>query len=504
MRIRTALVSVFDKTGLTPLLYKLDSLGVELISTGGTHDFILSLGLKAARVEDLTGYPGIFGGRVKTLHPMVFGGILQRRNHPSDKREAENYGIPSIDMVIVDLYPFEDTVASGASDPEIIEKIDIGGISLIRASAKNHQDVLIVPSREYYAEVLNVLETGGGEIEYPTLRSFAMRAFDVSAHYDAAIHAWFLGNEMPAGLRIEAGSGRSLRYGENPHQKGVFYGKLDEIIRQLHGKELSYNNLLDIDAAVQLISDFEEPTVAILKHNNACGLASRPDLRMAWNAALAADPVSAYGGIIITNRTVDTACAEGIDTIFCEVLIAPAYHEQALEILKRKKNRIILELLPARLPGTLVKSALNGYLSQERDTRTETLEDIKPVSNKPLEPGQIADLLFANIIVKHTKSNAIVLVKDKQLLASGTGQTSRVDALRQAIAKAQSFGFDLQGAAMASDAFFPFADSIEIAHQAGINAVIQPGGSIRDQESIDYCNQHGIAMAFTGIRHFKH
>jgi len=503
MKIRNALVSVFDKEGLEPILQALHSLGIGLISTGGTHEYIRSIGLDALKVEDITGFPSIFGGRVKTLHPHIFGGILYRRDHPSDLSETEKYMVHPIDLVIVDLYPFEETVSSGASDEEIIEKIDIGGISLIRAAAKNYKHVLIVPAKTFYSDLLDILKQGQGEVDDQTLLTFAKRAFDVTAHYDSAIHAWFPSQEADV-FRVEARPGRGLRYGENPHQKGQFFGELDKLLTQLHGKELSYNNLLDIDAALRLIREFEEPSIAILKHNNACGLASRESLSEAWEAALAADPISAFGGIIAANREIDVETATGIDTIFCEVVMAPSFQDEAFEILKRKKNRILLLTTEESLAEVQVKTALNGFLVQDSDSKKERAEDLKPATDISPSPEQVHDLLFANIIVKHTKSNAIVLVKNRQLLASGTGQTSRVDALKQAIAKAESFGFDLKGAVMASDAFFPFADSVEIAQSAGITAVIQPGGSVRDQDSIDFCNKHGMAMAFTGIRHFKH
>ncbi|MCX6227238.1 MAG: bifunctional phosphoribosylaminoimidazolecarboxamide formyltransferase/IMP cyclohydrolase [Bacteroidia bacterium] len=503
-QIGCALISVFHKDNLDGILTRLHQLGIALISTGGTADFIESLSLPVQRVELLTGYPSILGGRVKTLHPKVFGGILARRDNESDLESLKSWDIPEIDLVIVDLYPFEQTVESGALLPEIIEKIDIGGISLIRAAAKNYEDVLIVPSREYYPKLTSLLEEKNGVTSLSDRYEFAASAFAVSSGYDCAISN-YLGGKHSLHFRAAAGSGQTLRYGENPHQKGIFYGNLDQIFEQIHGKEISYNNLLDIDAAIALIDEFDETTFGILKHNNACGIASSGSLTEAWKKALAADPISAFGGILIANKPIDSATAEEINSLFFEIIIAPGYAEQALSILRQKKNRIILMRKPVSLTGTQqFRSLLNGVLMQDRDLRKEAPEDLKVVTH--VHPGakEVEDLLFANKLVKHTKSNAIVLVKDKQLLASGTGQTSRVDALRQAIAKAQSFGFDLNGAVMASDAFFPFADSVEIAHQAGVGSVIQPGGSVRDQDTIDYCNIHGLSMVFTGIRHFKH
>lgn len=503
-QIGSALISVYHKDNLDEILTRLHQLGVSLISTGGTADFIESLNLPVQRVELLTGYPSILGGRVKTLHPKVFGGILARRDNKSDLESLKSWDIPEIDLVIVDLYPFEQTVASGAMLPEIIEKIDIGGISLIRAAAKNYEDVLIVPSRGYYPQFMSLLEEKVGMTTLSDRYEFAVAAFAVSSGYDSAISN-FLAKENPVNFRNAAGPGHHLRYGENPHQKGTFYGDLNQIFEQIHGKEISYNNLLDIDAAISLIDEFKSTTFGILKHNNACGIASDESLTLAWKKALAADPVSAYGGILITNKPVDASTAEEINTLFFEIIIAPGFDEKALALLKQKKNRIILVRKPA---GSTTKvqfrSLLNGVLVQDRDLHTELPEDLRVVTQVRPKAGEIEDLLFANILVKHTKSNAIVLVKDKQLLASGTGQTSRVDALKQAIAKAQNFGFDLNGAVMASDAYFPFADSVEIADQAGVSSVIQPGGSVRDQETIDYCNIHGLSMVFTGVRHFKH
>ena len=502
-QISSALLSVYSKNGLDRIVLKLHELGVTLYSTGGTQNFIQELGIPVTAVETLTSYPSILGGRVKTLHPKVFGGILGRREIEEDLAQLSEYQIPEIDLVIVDLYPFEETVRLGAADPEIIEKIDIGGISLIRAAAKNHKDVLVVASRDQYESLLEVLETGKGATSPEQRRAFATEAFNISSHYDAEIFTYF-DNGRDSALKLSETKAKTLRYGENPHQVGRFFGDLDALFEQLHGKEISYNNLLDIDAAVGLISEFEETTFAVMKHNNACGLASRERLVDAWTAALAGDPVSAFGGVLITNRTIDAATAEEMHKIFFEVVIAPGYDADALEILKQKKNRIILVQKETGIQGKTVRTILNGVILQDRDQATESGSDMKPVTNT--EPGeeQLGDLVFANKIVKHTKSNAIVLAKNRQLVASGVGQTSRIDALKQSIEKAQHFGFELQDAVMASDAFFPFADSVEIAGKAGITAVVQPGGSVRDQESIDYCNAHGMAMVFTGIRHFKH
>ena len=503
-QIRSALISVYHKDRVDEIAIRLNQLGVSLISTGGTAEFIESLGLPVQKVESLTGYPSILGGRVKTLHPKVFGGILARRNEPGDRESLEKFEIPEIDLVIVDLYPFEQTVASGAELPEIIEKIDIGGISLIRAAAKNYQDVLIVPSAAYYSQLLNLLEEKKGVTSVEDRYRFAVGAFAVSSGYDTAIHNHLAGT-VPSSFRKGAEPARSLRYGENPHQNGTFFGDFDGMFEQLHGKEISYNNLLDIEAAIGLIDDFSDTTFAVIKHNNACGIASRPVLQEAWKHALAADPLSAYGGILVANAPLDRATAEEVNQLFFEIIITPGYEPAALDILKCKKNRIILVRKPGvKASAVQFRSLLNGVLVQDRDLKREEPSDLKVVTSTLPTAREIEDLLFANILVKHTKSNAIVLAKDKQLLASGTGQTSRVDALKQAIAKAQNFGFDLNGAVLASDAYFPFADSVEIAYQVGIRTVIQPGGSIRDQDTIDYCNLHGVAMVFTGIRHFKH
>ncbi|MDU1903831.1 MAG: bifunctional phosphoribosylaminoimidazolecarboxamide formyltransferase/IMP cyclohydrolase [Dysgonomonas sp.] len=502
-KIKTALVSVYHKDGLDEIIKKLHSLGVKFISTGGTREFIQSMEIPCQAVEDLTGYPSILGGRVKTLHPKVFGGILNRRELIDDKKQIKAYDIPEIDLVIVDLYPFEETVASGASEQDIIEKIDIGGISLIRAAAKNFNDVIIVASKKQYAPLAQLLEEKEGSSELTDRKWFSKEAFAVSSAYDTAIFNYMDEDNESAFRKAEDGL-KPLRYGENPHQKGAYYGDFDALFEQLHGREISYNNLLDIDAAVSLISEFEDTTLAILKHNNACGIASKETVVEAWKAALAADPVSAFGGIIVTNKNIDKQAAEEINTIFFEIIIAPSYDEDALEILKQKKNRIILTQKAQLTETKQFRSLLNGVLVQDKDLNTQTEEDLKLVTKRQLQGTELEDLLFANKLVKHTKSNAIILVKDKQLCAAGTGQTSRVDALKQAIEKAKTFGFDLNGAVMASDAFFPFPDCVEIAGNEGITAVIQPGGSVKDDLSIEYCNEHNISMVMTGIRHFKH
>ena len=504
-QLRSALVSVYYKDNLAPVIKKLHELGVKLYSTGGTLTFIEKLNIPVTSVDSVTTYPEIFGGRVKTLHPAIFGGILNRRSHPGDQKEKEQHKIPDIDLVIVDLYPFEETVAGNASEEDTIEKIDIGGISLIRAAAKNFNDVLILSSRNQYEELLHLLENKKGKTDLADRKRFAAHAFATSAHYDTAIFNYFNEGEKLPLFRQSQSESQVLRYGENPHQQGVFHGKLNDMLEKLHGKELSYNNLLDVDAAVSLMADFtEEPTFAILKHNNACGVASRSTIKQAYLDALSGDPVSAFGGILIANREIDEATAAEVNKLFCEVVIAPSFTESALSILKSKANRIILNQKPADLPARMFRTLLNGVIEQDRDNKTETEQDLKSVTESKPSAKEIKDLLFANKLVKHTKSNTIVLAKDGMLLASGTGQTSRVDALRQAIAKAQSFGFDLKGAVMASDAFFPFPDCVEIADKAGIHAVIQPGGSIKDKESIDYCNTHKMAMVMTGTRHFKH
>lgn len=505
-RIKTALVSVFHKDGLDEILALLNKDGVKFLSTGGTRSFIEGLGYECGAVEDLTGYPSILGGRVKTLHPKVFGGILSRRDNVDDVQQVKEYSIPDIDLVIVDLYPFSDTVASGASHADIIEKIDIGGISLIRAAAKNYNDVVIVASKAQYAPLRDMLQKQGAQSTLADRRAFARDAFAVSSGYDSAIFNYFdSADAAPTALRYAVDGAMTMRYGENPHQRGWFFGDLEKIFTKLHGKEISYNNLLDIDAAVSLIGEFAGTTTfAVLKHNNACGLASRPTVLEAWTDALAGDPVSAFGGVLITNAAIDLAAAEEINKIFFEVIIAPAYAPEALEVLCSKKNRIILVQKEQPAATMQVRTCLNGALVQDRDLKAETPADLEPMTDRHVTDAEAADLIFANKIVKHSKSNAIVLAKNRQLLGSGVGQTSRVDALRQAIAKARAFGFDLSGAVMASDAFFPFADCVEIAHEAGVDVSIQPGGSIRDAESVDYCNTHGLAMVKTGVRHFKH
>lgn len=496
---------MFHKDGLEPIVRELDRRGVHLYSTGGTQEFIESLGLKVTPVEDLTTFPSILGGRVKTLHPKIFGGILGRRDQENDRGQMEEYAIPPIDLVIVDLYPFEDTVASGAAENAIIEKIDIGGISLIRAGAKNHRDVVIVPTQAQYVELLRLLTEQEGHTTLAQRKAFATAAFEVTARYDRAIQTWFAAGDTP--LVTPTGPTTVLRYGENPHQKGSFHGDLHALFEQLNGKELSYNNLLDLDAAVELIDDLATiPGVpfAILKHNNACGAAVRPSLKEAWDAALAGDPVSAFGGVLITTAPIDRVTAEAIDQLFFEIIAAPDYAPDALEILRKKKNRMILRRKPATRPKAKVRTALNGLLSEDSDHVVPGVAAMRTATTKAPSAQELHDLVFASILVKHTKSNAIVLAKGNQLLASGTGQTSRVDALEQAIAKAGKFNFDLHGAVMASDAFFPFPDCVGIAYQAGITAVVHPGGSLRDQDSIDFCNTHGMAMAITGTRHFKH
>ncbi|TAL58794.1 MAG: bifunctional phosphoribosylaminoimidazolecarboxamide formyltransferase/IMP cyclohydrolase [Bacteroidetes bacterium] len=553
-KIKSALISVFYKDHLEPIVKKLGELGVTVFSTGGTQEFIEKSGVKVTPVEELTSYPSILGGRVKTLHPKIFGGILSRRELQSDVAQLEEYKIPQIDLVIVDLYPFEETVSKHTSSPnpspggeggltaetEIIEKIDIGGISLIRAAAKNFNDVVIVPSKNEYSYLLKILKDKKGVSTLEDRKFLATKAFGVSSNYDTAIHTYFSGAVDPLSPRrgdgSEAMSGsavipiaigtKSLRYGENPHQKGTFYGDFEKMFAQLNGKELSYNNLLDIDAAVNLMAEFSPPThqregsadaiflhsgelkgaitFAILKHNNACGIASGKNLTDVWKNALAGDPVSAFGGILITNANVDEVTAKEINKLFFEVIIAPSYDKTALTLLKQKKNRIILRQKSAELSAKLIRTALNGYLEQDRDFKTESADDMKPVTKAIPSKEKLNDLVFANKIVKHSKSNTIVLAKNGQLLASGIGQTSRVDALKQAILKAKNFGFDLRDAVMASDAFFPFPDCVEIAHNEGITAVVQPGGSVKDKDSIDYCDKNKMSMVFTGVRHFKH
>ncbi len=502
----SALISVFHKDGLEPILRKFQELGITIYSTGGTEKFIKDLGIDVVPVEEVTSYPSILGGRVKTLHPKVFGGILNRQDNESDVAQLQEFEIPQLDIVIVDLYPFEKTVASGASEQDIIEKIDIGGVSLIRAAAKNFKDVLCVSSMEDYAEVLELISNGNGSTTLEDRKRFAAKSFNVSSHYDTSIFNYFNKNHDLAALKVSETNGKVLRYGENPHQKGFFFGDFDAMFSKLHGKELSYNNLLDVDAAVNLMNEFKNdaPTFAILKHNNACGLAQRDNIHQAYVDALVGDPVSAFGGVLISNKEIDKATAEEIHKLFCEVVIAPSYANDALEILKGKKNRIILIQNEVKMPEMIVRTCLNGILLQEKDYKTDSISDLSNATTKNPSASEIEDLIFASKLCKHTKSNTIVIAKNKQLCASGTGQTSRVDALNQAIHKAKSFKFDLEGAVMASDAFFPFPDCVEIAGKNGITAIIQPGGSIKDQLSIDYCNENGIAMVMTGTRHFKH
>ena len=497
---------MFSKNGLEPIVKKLKAQGVTIYSTGGTQKFINDLGIEVVAVEAVTDYPSILGGRVKTLHPKVFGGILNRQDNASDVGEMDRFNIPQIDLVIVDLYPFEKTVASGASHQDIIEKIDIGGISLIRAAAKNFKDVMCVSSVEDYSEFLELLSENNGAITYEDRQRFAAKSFNVSSHYDSAIFNYFNRDSAATALKLSETNGTVLRYGENPHQRGYFFGDFEAMFEKLHGKALSYNNLLDVDAAVNLMNEFtgEAPTFAVLKHNNACGVAQRSNLRQAYLEALAGDPVSAFGGVLISNSEIDVDTAEEIHKLFCEVVIAPSFSPEALTVLKGKKNRILMVQKLTELPASSVRSCLNGYLVQDKDEITDSAEILETVTELEPTADEIEDLLFASKLCKHTKSNTIVLAKGKQLCASGTGQTSRVDALNQAIHKAKSFGFELKGSVMASDAFFPFPDCVEIAKKAGIKAVIQPGGSIKDQLSIDYCNENKVAMVFTKTRHFKH
>ena len=504
VQIKNALISVYYKDNLEPVIHELNRLGINIYSTGGTETFIRNLGVNVTAVESLTSYPSILGGRVKTLHPKVFGGILARRSLNTDEQQLLQYGIPEIDLVIVDLYPFEETVQSGAGAEDVIEKIDIGGISLIRAAAKNFKDVVIVASKDDYVLLETILKTKEGATTIDQRKSFAHKAFNITSNYDTAIFQYFNQESPLPVFKQSIQTSQNLRYGENPHQKGVFYGNLDAMFNKLHGKELSYNNLVDVDAAVALIDEFTEPTIAILKHTNACGIASRSFIKEAWIDALACDPVSAFGGVIIANDEIDAATATEISKIFYEVLIAPAYTDEAVQLLMEKKNRIILIRQPVELPLKQFKTLLNGVIEQEKDTVIEGPAQMVPVTIKKPSAQEMKDLYFANKVVKHTKSNTIVFVKNSQMLASGVGQTSRVDSLKQAIIKAHSFGFALHGAVMASDAFFPFPDCVEIAADAGITAVLQPGGSINDKLSIEMCNKKNVAMVTTGIRHFKH
>ena len=503
IKIKSALISVYNKENLAPLIKKLNQLNVKIYSTGGTKTFIEDLHIDVTSVEKLTSYPSILGGRVKTLHPKIFGGILSRRSNESDNRELAQYEIPEIDLVIVDLYPFKETVASGANEDEIIEKIDIGGISLIRAAAKNYKDVLVISSRHQYNLLLDLLNKNNGEISVEESKIFARQAFNISSDYDTSIYNYFNSDQLNV-FKESITNSTTLRYGENPHQRGVFFGEFNQLFDKLNGKEISYNNLLDIDAAVRLIKEFDETTFIIMKHNNACGVASRPKLIEAWKEALSGDPVSAFGGILITNKKLDKETAVEINKLFFEVIIAPDFENEAFDILRQNKKRIILILKDFKCPDTQFRSLLNGAIAQDTDTKIESEKDLKVITQIAPTKNEIIDLIFANKIVKHSKSNSIVLAKNKKLLASGVGQTSRVDALKQAIEKANSFDNQLNGGVMASDAFFPFGDSVEIAHNAGITSVIQPGGSIRDKESIEFCNNNNMSMVFTGVRHFKH
>ena len=509
--IQSALISVFSKEGLEPIVRKLHEQNVTIYSTGGTEEFINNLGIPVVPVEEVTSFPEILGGRVKTLHPKIFGGILNRQDNETDVAQMKDFEIPQIDLVIVDLYPFEKTVASGASEADIIEKIDIGGISLIRAAAKNFKDTVIVASVNEYSLLLDFISTQNGATTLEQRKLLASKAFHVSSHYDTAIFNYF--NEDETIFKTSISEGQILRYGENPHQKGFFFGDFDKMFTKVHGKELSYNNLLDVDAAVNLIAEFKKDvqtlqcnvsTFAILKHNNACGLATRSNMKDAYLAALACDPTSAFGGVLIANGKIDSATAKEINLLFCEVVIAPSFDEEAIAILSEKKNRIILIQHEVELPNRQVRTCLNGLLVQDKNNVTDSKENLKVVTNTAPTEQEIDDLLFASKICKNTKSNTIVFAKNSTLVASGTGQTSRVDALKQAIEKATTFGFNLNGAVMASDAFFPFPDCVEIAHNAGITAVIQPGGSIKDELSINFCNENKVTMVFTGTRHFKH
>lgn len=503
--IKSALISVYYKDGLDKIVRQMHKLGIEIFSTGGTQHFIESLGVPVNKVEDLTGYPSILDGRVKTLHPKVFGGILAKRS-AEHLTQLKEYEIPPFDLVIVDLYPFEETLASTDEEAAIIEKIDIGGISLIRAAAKNYNDVVIVPSREDYPLLEEILFSSNGISTIEQRKLLAGRAFEVSSHYDTAILNYFSTGIENSPLRVSYNKCRTLRYGENPHQQAKYYGDLDFIFEQLCGKELSYNNLVDIDAAMQLMAEFigSGPTFAIIKHTNACGIASRNTVLEAWTDALAGDPVSAFGGILISNSEIDLPTAQSINELFYEVLIAPGFTDNAAQLLMSKSKRILLKLKSMDIQSTSIKTLLNGVILQDADTHADEVENFNIVTKAKPESETISDLNFALKCVKHLKSNAIVLAKNRQLLGMGCGQTSRVDACIQAIQKAKHFGFELDGAVMASDAFFPFPDCVELVQKEGINAVIQPGGSVKDQLSIDFCDAHNMAMVFTGGRHFKH
>ncbi len=504
-KITRALSSVFYKDNLEPIIKTLAAQGVEFVSTGGTQEFIEKLGHKVIPVEKLTGYPSIFGGRVKTLHPAVFGGILFRRDDQGDLDQAKEFKIAPIDLVIVDLYPFEETVAKGGTEEDIVEKIDIGGISLIRGAAKNFNDVLIVSSMSQYDELLQLLKTKNCSSDLSDRKRFAALAFDVTSHYDSAIFSYFNQEQQIPSFKSSIQQGQVLRYGENPHQKGVYYGDFEKLFEKLNGKELSYNNLVDVDAAVNLVKEFDgDIAFAIIKHTNACGVAIASSVKAAYLKAFQADTISAFGGALATNTPIDLGAAEEINKLFFEILIAPAYSPEALELLKSKKNRIILKQKEPLTAKKQFKSLLNGVIEQDVDLKTDAAEDLKVMTKLSPSTSDINALLFASKICKHTKSNTIILAKEGQLLASGVGQTSRVDALKQAIEKAGTFGFELKGSVMASDAFFPFPDCVEIAWQQGIKAVIQPGGSIKDQDSVAFCDAHDMSMVFTGIRHFKH
>ncbi|MDH4294703.1 MAG: bifunctional phosphoribosylaminoimidazolecarboxamide formyltransferase/IMP cyclohydrolase [Cyclobacteriaceae bacterium] len=505
LKISRALISVFYKDNLEPIIHLLAKLGVEFVSTGGTQDYIEKLGYQVTPVEKLTGFPSIFGGRVKTLHPAIFGGILYRRADTNDVGQAKEYGIDAIDLVIVDLYPFEETVEKGGTEEDIIEKIDIGGISLIRGAAKNFKDVLIVASRDQYSDTLALLQSKKGASDLADRKKFAAMAFDVTSHYDTAIFNYFnQGFNIPS-FKKSIRHGRTLRYGENPHQQGIFFGDLDDLFEQCNGKELSYNNLVDVDAALSLVQEFETATVfVIIKHTNACGVALAPTVKEAYLKAYQADTISAFGGVLATNKAIDLESAAEINKLFFEILIAPGYDDEALALLKSKKNRMILVRKKELNEKRQYKSILNGVIEQDLDLKTDSVNNLKVVTRRAPSREEMSALLFASKVCKHTKSNTIVLAVNGQLLASGVGQTSRVDALQQAIKKASSFGFALKDAVMASDAFFPFPDCVEIASQQGIRSIIQPGGSVKDQDSIDFCDKHDMAMVFTGIRHFKH
>ena len=503
-KISSALISVYDKAEIAPIIDQLHKDGVKFYSTGGTEKFIRGLGYEVEAVEDVTGYPSILGGRVKTLHPKVFGGILNRQELDEDQLALKNYEIPQIDLVIVDLYPFEETVASRGSEQEIIEKIDIGGIALIRAAAKNFTDVFCVSDKKDYVDFLNILINSDCAPDLDDRKRYSVKAFQTSSHYDTAIFNYF--NKEEEVLKLSIRKSKILRYGENPHQKGNFFGHLSDLFDQIHGKEVSYNNLLDIDAAVNLMIEFYdmEPSFAILKHNNACGFATRSNLKEAYIDALAGDPISAFGGVLISNKPIDLETAKEIHSLFCEVVIAPGFSKESLSLLKEKKNRILLIQKSTNLPDNTLRSCLNGLLTQNRDNKTDAKNDLEFITKKKPSVNEIEDMIFASKICKHTKSNTIVFAKDRQLISSGTGQTSRVDALNQAIEKAKHFNLDLNGAVMASDAFFPFPDCVEIAKKVGVTSVLQPGGSIKDKLSIDYCNKNELSMVFTGTRHFKH